>query len=90
MRSVFVASMISVAAMLGTSTAVGALLPAKAQAPQSAERIRTIQVEGNERIEDRTIQSYLLVEPGDPFDAERIDLSLKNAFCNRSVRRCVL
>ena len=80
MRSVFVASMISVAAMLGTSTAVGALLPAKAQAPQSAERIRTIQVEGNERIEDRTIQSYLLVEPGDPFDAERIDLSLKTLF----------
>ena len=80
MRSVFVASMISVAAMLGTSTAVGALLSAKAQAPQSAERIRTIQVEGNERIEDRTIQSYLLVEPGDPFDAERIDLSLKTLF----------
>ncbi|MCH2457202.1 MAG: outer membrane protein assembly factor BamA [Henriciella sp.] len=80
MRSVFVASMISVAAMLGTSTAVGALLSAKAQAPQSAERIRTIQVEGNERIEDRTIQSYLLVVPGDPFDAERIDLSLKTLF----------
>ncbi|QYJ00353.1 outer membrane protein assembly factor BamA [Thalassovita mediterranea] len=80
MRSVFVASMISVAALLGTSTAVGALLSASAQAPQSGERIRTIQVEGNERIEDRTIQSYLLVEPGDPFDAERIDLSLKTLF----------
>lgn len=80
MRSVFVASMISVAALLGTSTAVGALLSANAQAPQSGERIRTIQVEGNERIEDRTIQSYLLVEPGDPFDAERIDLSLKTLF----------
>ena len=80
MRSVFVASMISVAALLGTSTAVGALLSANAQAPQSGERIRTIQVEGNERIEDRTIQSYLLVEPGDPFDPERIDLSLKTLF----------
>jgi len=80
MRSVFAASMISVATALGASALSGSLLTAKAQAPESAERIRAIQVEGNERIEDRTIQSYLLVEPGDPFDAERIDLSLKTLF----------
>ncbi|MBU2606339.1 MAG: outer membrane protein assembly factor BamA [Alphaproteobacteria bacterium] len=42
--------------------------------------IRSILVEGNQRIEARTVQSYLLVEPGDPFDAERIDLSLKTLF----------
>ena len=42
--------------------------------------IRSILVEGNQRIEARTVQSYLLVEPGDAFDAERIDLSLKTLF----------
>ncbi|MDJ0919877.1 MAG: outer membrane protein assembly factor BamA [Henriciella sp.] len=42
--------------------------------------IRTVQVEGNQRIESRTIQSYMLVEPGDPFDPERLDLSLKALF----------
>lgn len=42
--------------------------------------IRTILVEGNQRIEARTVQSYLLVEPGDAFDPGRIDLSLKTLF----------
>ncbi|ABI76114.1 outer membrane protein, OMP85 family [Hyphomonas neptunium ATCC 15444] len=42
--------------------------------------IRTILVEGNQRIEARTVQSYLLVEPGDAFDPDRIDLSLKTLF----------
>lgn len=42
--------------------------------------IRSIIVEGNQRIEPRTVQSYLLVEPGDAFDPERIDLSLKTLF----------
>jgi outer membrane protein insertion porin family len=42
--------------------------------------IRSIVVEGNQRIEARTVQSYLLLEPGDPFDPERIDLSLKTLF----------
>lgn len=44
------------------------------------ETIRSIMVEGNKRIEDRTVESYLLVQPGDPFDADRIDLSLKTLF----------
>lgn len=80
MRSFFAASLLSLATALSASMVSGSLLAAKAQAPATSERIRTIQVEGNERIEDRTIQSYLLVEPGDPFDAERIDLSLKTLF----------
>ncbi len=42
--------------------------------------IRSILVEGNQRIEARTVQSYLLLEPGDAFDADRIDLSLKTLF----------
>jgi outer membrane protein insertion porin family len=42
--------------------------------------IRSILVEGNKRIEARTVQSYLLLEPGDGFDPDRIDLSLKTLF----------
>ncbi len=42
--------------------------------------IRRIVVEGNQRIEPATISSYLLVRPGDTFDPERIDMSLKTLF----------
>jgi outer membrane protein insertion porin family len=42
--------------------------------------IRSVVVEGNKRIEARTVQSYLLLEPGDTFDPNRIDLSLKTLF----------
>ncbi len=42
--------------------------------------ISAIKVEGNQRIEEGTIRSYMLVQPGDPFDPERIDRSLKTLF----------
>jgi outer membrane protein insertion porin family len=42
--------------------------------------ISAIKVEGNQRIEEGTIRSYMLVQPGDPFDSERIDRSLKTLF----------
>ena len=75
MRSVFAAALMASSAVvsfaaLSTPTAVA----------QEGETIRSIIVEGNQRIDDRTIQSYLLVEPGDIFDPDRIDLSLKTLF----------
>jgi outer membrane protein insertion porin family len=48
--------------------------PASAAA---ADPIQAIKVEGNQRIEEGTIRSYMLVRPGDGFDQERIDRSLK-------------
>ncbi|MBI1338715.1 outer membrane protein assembly factor BamA [bacterium] len=48
------------------------------QAP--TDLISRVVVENNQRIEARTVESYLLVRPGDPFDPERIDLSLKTLF----------
>lgn len=39
--------------------------------------IATIRVEGNQRIEQGTIRSYMLVSPGDAFDPDRLDRSLK-------------
>jgi outer membrane protein insertion porin family len=53
---------------------------ARPEQQASGVAIRRIVVEGNQRIEAATISSYLLVRPGDVFDAERIDMSLKTLF----------
>ncbi|WP_456311888.1 outer membrane protein assembly factor BamA [Rhodovastum atsumiense] len=46
----------------------------------AGDTITTIRVEGNQRIEEGTIRSYMLVQPGDPYDADRIDRSLKTLY----------
>lgn len=46
----------------------------------SGGTVRDIRVEGVQRIEPTTVRSYLTVSPGDPFDPDRIDQSLKNLF----------
>ena len=55
--------------------------PRPAAAPAGPLRaggtIQDIKVEGNARIETGTVRSYMLVQPGDPFDADRLDRSLK-------------
>ena len=42
--------------------------------------IEAIRVEGTQRIEPATVRSYMRVNPGEPFDPERLDASLKNIF----------
>jgi outer membrane protein insertion porin family len=42
--------------------------------------IQAIRVEGNRRIEAGTVESYMLLQPGDPFDPDRMDRSLKTLF----------
>ncbi len=76
MRNIF-SALLGMAALLVVS---GGTTISSAQAQAAGETIRSVIVEGNQRIEDRTVQSYLLVEPGDPFDPSRIDLSLKTLF----------
>lgn len=68
------------AAFMAMSTLAITATPVVEAVAQSAETIRQIRIEGNQRIEDRTVQSYLLVAPGDTFDPSRIDLSLKTLF----------
>ena len=63
--------------LLGVSLAAFAALRANAQ---EAGVIREIVVEGLQRIEPGTVRTYLLVREGDPFDAARIDRSLKSLF----------
>jgi outer membrane protein insertion porin family len=42
--------------------------------------IASIKIDGNQRIETATVLSYMLVRPGDPFDADRLDRSLKTLY----------
>ncbi|NQY96777.1 MAG: outer membrane protein assembly factor BamA [Henriciella sp.] len=74
MRKVLAAAFMATSALALTGT------PVLEAVAQSSETIRQIRIEGNQRIEDRTVQSYLLVSPGDTFDPSRIDLSLKTLF----------
>ncbi len=79
MRSWF-ASALALTASAGAIAAVHELTPnsrAWAQQPPAPQIIGRILVEGNQRIEARTVLSYLLVRPGDPFDEERIGLSVR-------------
>ncbi len=62
-----------------TAQTPAAVVPT-AVAPAPAPRIRLIRVEGNQRLEPGTVQSYLLLGPGDVFDPARMDLSLKTLF----------
>ncbi len=79
MRSWF-ASALALTASAGAIAAAHELSPnsrAWAQQPTAPQIIGRILVEGNQRIEARTVLSYLLVRPGDPFDEERIGLSVR-------------
>jgi len=51
-----------------------------AAAPQAPTVIRTVQVQGNQRVEANTVASYLLFARGDPYSAERIDMSIKTLY----------
>jgi outer membrane protein insertion porin family len=46
----------------------------------AAGTIQSIIVTGNQRIEANTIESYMLVQPGDPFDPDRLDRTLKTLY----------
>ena len=55
--------------------------PACAQStPTSGGLIEAVRIEGSQRIEAETVQSYLSVRAGDPFEAEKINASLKSLF----------
>ncbi len=53
---------------------------APARAAAAGQTLSAVRVEGNQRIEEATIRSYMLLRPGDAFDSERLDRSLKTLF----------
>ncbi len=70
---------------MGQGTTPSAPTRATTQAPSTAAvrsggTIAAIKVEGNQRIETGTVLSYILVQPGDPFDPDRLDRSLKTLY----------
>lgn len=75
----------TISILMLSCAAVWAQAPAYAQAPapaaaQAPTVIRSIQVQGNQRVEANTVASYLLIAPGDPYSEERIDLSVKTLY----------
>ena len=61
--------------------------PALAQTPaptsegiSSGGTIEEIRVEGTQRVEPETVRSYMQIGPGDKFDSERLNESLKSLF----------
>ena len=55
-------------------------MPARAGRAAALGTIRDIKIDGNKRIETGTILSYMLVAPGEPFDPERLDRSVKTLY----------
>lgn len=51
-----------------------------AAAPVASQRVQEILVEGNQRLETETILAYVSIRPGDEFDSEAADVSLKGLF----------
>ncbi len=48
--------------------------------PAFAQAVSQIIVEGNQRVEVETVQSYMQLAPGDPISADRVDESIKALF----------
>jgi outer membrane protein insertion porin family len=45
-----------------------------------AQTVRSIDVQGNRRVEPETVRSYLQLNPGDAYDAGKVDRSIKALF----------
>ena len=58
-------------------------LPTPQQIPPAEDEgivIRTIAVEGNQRVEDDTVRAYMVFKAGEPYSVARVDQSLKDLF----------
>jgi outer membrane protein insertion porin family len=54
--------------------------PARPAATASGDVVQAVEIRGNQRIESDTIRSYMLLQPGDRFDSDRQDRSLRTLF----------
>ncbi|WP_417486690.1 outer membrane protein assembly factor BamA [Maricaulis sp.] len=84
LRVLFAALMTVSASAIASAQQSGAEVPATAQTevqqPVAAPLVRQILVEGNQRVEADTVLSYLLLQPGQPFDTRLVNLSIQTLF----------
>ncbi|MCP5372883.1 MAG: outer membrane protein assembly factor BamA [Hyphomicrobiales bacterium] len=67
--------------MAGLCLAMGlGLVPGRPAVAQSSGEVTSIVIEGAQRIEPSTIQSYLVIKVGDRYSASLVDQSLKRLF----------
>lgn len=59
---------------------VGLVLASVSAWAQSGGTVRQIVVQGTQRVEVETVKSYMAISEGDPYNAERVDRSLKTLF----------
>ena len=71
---------LGVAVCLLLATLLTAPVLIRDAAAQSRIRVAEVRVEGNNRIEDATVFAYLTLAPGDEYNAEHADRSLKALF----------
>ena len=76
---IFAGAALVVALATGMILSAAPFQPAQAQI-QSGGVISEIRIEGTQRVEPETVKSYLQVSPGDQFDSQRLDQSLKALF----------
>lgn len=62
------------------AVAVVLLVVGPAHAQIAGGHVSDIQVQGTQRIDPGTVRSYMLIQPSDQFDADRLDRSLKALF----------
>jgi len=80
LASALVAAGIAAASWHSPFAAAEELAQAPAAIAARGGVVSQVTVEGNQRIEEGTIRSYMLIQPGDTFDAERVDRSIKALF----------
>ncbi|MDF1767255.1 outer membrane protein assembly factor BamA [Maricaulis sp.] len=84
LRVLFAALMTVSVSAIASAQQTGAEVPAttqqEVQQPAPAPVIRQILVEGNQRVEADTVLSYLLIQPGQPFDERLVNLSIQTLF----------
>lgn len=69
-----------VASIFIAATTLSVSAPVAAQDAVAPTVIRSIQVQGNQRVEANTVASYLLIAPGDPYSETRLDTSIKTLY----------
>lgn len=79
-RAALLASVCLLPALLAPGPSGFAAAQTAPVAAQAGGTIAAIAVTGNERIETATIESYMVVQPGDPFDPDRINDSVKTLY----------